>query len=111
MSHKYFHFLIGFLIVGSIFFTLSKYNNKQTIKTVVTDKERITTSGTDGNIQSYYLIFTDAGTFKLEDDIIYGNFNSSDWYGRIKRDSAYTFDVVGYRIGFMSEYPNIVNFR
>ena len=62
-------------------------------------------------MESYYLIFTEAGTFKLEDDLIYGNFNSSDWYGRIKRDSTYTFDLIGYRIGYMSEYPNIVNFK
>jgi hypothetical protein len=106
-----FQILIVVMIIVGIFFSISRYNNKQTVKTKVTDKERITTSGSDGNVKSYYLIFTEAGTFKLEDDLFYGNFNSSDWYGRIKRDSTYTFDVIGYRIGFMSEYPNIVNFK
>jgi hypothetical protein len=47
----------------------------------------------------------------LEDDIFYGNFNSSDWYGQIHRDSTYAFEVVGYRIGVLSSYPNIVNFK
>jgi hypothetical protein len=106
-----FQILVVVLIIAGIFFSISRYNNKQTVKTKVTDKERITTSGSDGKVESYYLIFTDAGTFKLEDDLIYGNFNSSDWYGRIKRDSTYTFDLIGYRIGYMSEYPNIVNFK
>ena len=41
----------------------------------------------------------------------YGNFNSSDWYGQIHKDSTYTFHTVGYRIGFLSEYPNIVKFE
>jgi len=106
-----FQILVVVLIIVGIFFSVSRYNNKQTIKTKVTDKERITQGGGDGRVESYYLIFTEAGTFKLEDDLIYGNFNSSDWYGRIKRDSTYTFDVIGYRIGYMSEYPNIVNFK
>lgn len=103
-------FIVVMIVVG-IFFSISRYNNKQTVKTKVTDKERITTSSGDGNVESYYLIFTEAGTFKLEDDLIYGNFNSSDWYGRIRRDSTYTFNLIGYRIGYMSEYPNIVGFR
>lgn len=103
-------FVVAMIVVG-IFFSISRYNNKQTIKTKVTDKERITTSNSNGTVESYYLIFTEAGTFKLEDDLIYGNFNSSDWYGRIRRDSTYTFDVIGYRIGYMSEYPNIVSFK
>jgi hypothetical protein len=106
-----FQILIVVMIIVGIFFSISRYNNKQTVKTKVTDKERITTSRSDGNVESYYLIFTEAGTFKLEDDLIYGNFNSSDWYGQIKRDSTYTFNLIGYRIGFMSEYPNIVSFN
>lgn len=43
--------------------------------------------------------------------MLYGNFNSSDWYGQINKDSTYTFYTVGYRIGIMSSYPNIVKFE
>lgn len=102
--------ITGILIVGTIGMKISGYNNKQTIKTKVTDKERITKQSGD-RLESYYLIYTEAGTFKLEDELLYGNFNSSDWYGQIHRDSTYTFHTVGYRIGPMSEYPNIVNFE
>lgn len=102
--------IVGILIVGSIGMKISGYGNKQTIKTKVLDKERITKSSGD-QIESYYLIYTEAGTFKLEDELIYGNFNSSDWYGQIRKDSTYTFHTVGYRIGYLSEYPNIVNFE
>ena len=102
--------LVPVMIIGSIFLTVSGYQNKQTIKTKVTDKERITQQSGD-RIESFYLVYTEAGTFKLTDDIPYGNFNSSDWYGQIHRDSTYTFEVVGYRIGVLSSYPNIVNYK
>ena len=98
------------MIVVSIGMTISGYANKQTIKTKVVDKERITTSHND-KVESYYLIYTEAGTFKLEDELIYGNFNSSDWYGQIRKDSTYSFSVIGYRIGMLSKYPNIVKFE
>jgi hypothetical protein len=109
--HKFMFIVVGALIVGCIAFSISGYGNKQTIKTKVTGKERITASDGNGNTSSYYLIFTEAGPLKLEDEIFYGNFNSSDWYGQIRQDSTYTFHTVGYRIGFLSEYPNIVKFE
>jgi hypothetical protein len=98
------------LMVVSIGISISGYGNKQAIKTKVLDKERITKSSGD-QVVSYYLIYTEAGTLKLEDELLYGNFNSSDWYGQIRRDSTYTFHTVGYRIGYLSEYPNIVKFE
>ena len=103
--------LAGLMIVGSIVFTISGYGNKQTIRTKVLEKERVTKSDGNGNVESYYLIFTEAGPLKLEDEMLYGNFNSSDWYGQIRKDSTYTFEIIGYRIGIMSEYPNIVKFN
>lgn len=101
--------LAALIIAGGITFTISGYGNKQTIKTKVISKERITTQNGD-QIDSYYLIFTEAGPLKLEDELLYGNFNSSDWYGQIRKDSTYTFHTIGYRIGFMSSYPNIIKF-
>ncbi len=97
-------------IIVAFIFGIGGYWNKQTVTVKVTDKERIT-QVVDGTSNSYYLIYSEAGTFKLEDDLFYGNFNSSDWYGQIKKDSTYTFDLVGYRVGFLSSYPNIVKFK
>jgi hypothetical protein len=98
-------------IIAAIIFEISKYNNRETITTKVVGKERIVESISDNGIISYYLVFTEAGTFKLEDDIVYGNFRSSDWYGDIKSDEVYEFEVIGWRIGYISEYPNIVNYK
>jgi hypothetical protein len=102
--------LVPILIVGIIVFNISAYNNVEVVKATVTDKERIIDRSGD-NIESFYLVYTDKGTFKLEDDFFRGNFYSSDVYGKIKRDSTYTFKVAGYRIGFMSSYPNIIEIK
>lgn len=99
--------LVIIAIVGA---NVAKLSNKETFTVTVTDKERIVENMGD-NIESYYLIYTDSITFKLEDELLYGNFNSSDWYGKIKVDSTYEFTTIGWRIGFLSEYPNIVEFK
>lgn len=101
-------FLVVFGLGSTILYQCGRYLKKETITTKVVDKERVTKSNGEGGIDSYYIIFTESGTFKLEDEFFYLNFNSSDWYGKIRRDSTYKFEVIGYRIGVLSEYPNIV---
>lgn len=102
--------LVAGAIIGIISVNIAVYANKETFTTTVTDKERIVTKNGD-NLDSYYLIYTENGTYKLEDELLYGNFRSSDWYGKIKVDSTYEFTTIGFRIGFLSEYPNIVEFK
>lgn len=110
LASRFIFFIALVIILGGIFFAVTGYQNKQIIKTKVIDKERITQKQGD-NLESFYVIYTEAGPLKLEDDLFYGNFNSSDWYGQIRKDSTYTFETVGYRIGVLSSYPNIVNFK
>jgi len=98
------------IIIGGIAFNISAYNNVETITAKVEGKERITEKSGD-NIESFYLVYTDKGTFKLEDDLFRGNFYSSDVYGKLRQDSTYTFKTAGYRIGFMSLYPNIIEVK
>jgi hypothetical protein len=102
--------VLGF-IVGSIIFHITVYTHTETFTTKVSGKERITEQSSKDNIDSYYLVYTDHGTLKLKDDILRGNFNSSDVYGSLKTDSTYTFQTSGYRIGFTSTYPNIIEVR
>lgn len=108
--NKLFIGLTASLILAIFGFSIARFTNKETFTAKVTDKERIVTGSADA-IDSYYLIYTEDGTYKLEDELLYGNFRSSDWYGKIKVDSTYEFTTIGFRIGFMSEYPNIVDFK
>ena len=100
--------LVVVIFIGIITFDIKSYNTVETIVAKVDGKERIT-ERTGDNIESFYLVYTDKGTFKLEDDMFRGNFYSSDVYGKLRQDSTYTFKTAGYRIGFMSSYPNIIN--
>ena len=94
-------------VLAAITYPAIYYSKWDTQVATVTDKQRITKT-VDGNDQSYYLVYTDKGTFKVEDSIVLFRFNSSDLYGSIKQDSTYTFRTVGFRAGFFSEYPNVV---
>jgi hypothetical protein len=102
--------LVVAMIVGGIAFEISSYTNVNIFEAKVEGKERITEKSGD-NIESFYLVYTDKGTFKLEDDIFRGNFYSSDVYGKLKQDSTYKFKTSGYRIGFISSYPNIIEVK
>lgn len=108
--NKLFLGIVALVIIGAIGINIAKFAHKETVKTTVTDKERIVKKNGD-NLDSYYLIYTEDGTLKLEDELLYGNFASSDWYGKIKVDSTYEFTTIGWRIGFFSMYPNIVEFK
>ena len=102
--------LVLLIIVGGIGFGIMSYGHTETITAKVEDKERITQKSGD-NIESFYLVYTDKGTLKLEDDLFRGNFYSSDVYGKLRQDSTYTFKTSGYRIGFASSYPNIIEVK
>ena len=109
-SIQAFQILVVVLIIVAIGFGITGYANVNTITAKVEGKERITESSGD-KIESFYLVYTDKGTFKLEDDLFRGNFYSSDVYGKLRQDSTYTFKTSGYRIGFVSSYPNIIEVK
>jgi len=102
--------LVAVIIIGTVGLGITGYANVKTVTAKVEGKERITEQH-GKTIDSYYLVFTDKGTLKLEDDLFRGNFYSSDVYGRLRLDSTYTFKTSGYRIGLLSSYPNIIEVK
>lgn len=86
-------------------------SSERTVQTVVTGKENVCNTDSSGKVECEYLVFTEAGTFKIVDSIgLLGGptrFDSSDLYGRIKVGPA-TLVVIGWRLPLFSEYPNIV---
>lgn len=73
----------------------------------VTEKDRST--GKDG--KSVFRIYTEGGdqcsTFGLADNLLAGNWNASDMYGKIQVGKTYSFKTVGARNGFLSMFPEI----
>lgn len=78
----------------------------------VTDKDRST--DTKGN--SVFRIYTegcgdDNATLGLANNIIAGNWNASDTFGRIKVGTTYEFKTVGVRNGFVSSFREITEMK
>jgi len=99
-------------VVGFVAYSAAYKSTERTVETTLLGKERIcsaTGSGTDTRVSCYYAIYTDDGTFKLTDSLVYGRFRSSDIYGRLREDRRYRFNVAGFRLPLMSEYPNIIS--
>ena len=103
--------IIAIAVISIIIFNITSYVHTSTVNAKVTGKERIVKSDGDGNIESFYLVYTDKGTMKLEDDVLRGNWYSSDVYGRLQEGTTYTFTTSGYRFGFFSMYPNIIEVK
>ena len=55
-----------------------------------------------------WIVLTDKTTFENTDSIFHWKFNSSDLQGKIERDTMYSFTTVGWRVPFLSMYPNII---
>lgn len=100
-------FVVAFIFAGCYI----EYGNKQTYTVTVKKTEQVTKatgSGEDLSIRSYYLVFTDKGVFRIEDQLFYDKFNSSDLYGELEAGGTYHITTTGFRSGFLSMYPNIV---
>ena len=87
--------------------TASK-GNDGLITATVAGKERVVKHDAEGEMYSYYLVYTDKEVFKIEDSLLFGQFNSSDVYGMLAENTTYKFKVFGARIPFLSMYRNIV---
>ena len=91
----------------AIFLLATACNEKET-KVKITDKN-IKTIKRDGDIVSLYMIYTDVGVFKNEDNYLFFKWNSSDIYGNIEIGKCYIFKTRFWRNNFFSLYPNIMS--
>ena len=84
---------------------LLKIMNEQTYTVTVQDKERISD-------QDKYLIYTldedgNSHVFEVTDSLFKWRWDSADTYNLIQVGNTYEFTTGGYRIPFLSMYPNI----
>lgn len=69
----------------------------------VTGKDRTSTQN-----GSNMRVYTSCGVFQVADDMIQGKWNSADTYAKISVGKTYSFKTVGWRNGFFSAFPNIL---
>lgn len=110
--------VLGVISIGIVIVILliaipcwKSYYSEKTYTATVTDKDI-----KNYDSSSKFLVFTkteDGVTrvFSMEDTLIKGRWNTADDYGKIEVGETYTFTVIGWRIPFMSEYENIIEFQ
>lgn len=91
---------------GSVYYQTA---TPETVRAMVTDKERQVKSDGDGGTTSKYIVFTDKEVFENTDSVIRGKWRSSDLQGKLHAGCTYDFNVYGFRSGVFSMYRNIVD--
>lgn len=91
-------------ILAGLGIYLSGHANAQTQVCTVEDKDRTRNADGDSDMR----VYTDCGTFTVQDIITRGLFNSSDIYASLDVGETYEITTVGFRIPVASMFPNIV---
>lgn len=100
------------ILLPILFVGCKSYFERQTVTTKVISNDRVCNSVDAGNgVDCKYLIFTEAGTFKVVDSLAIMRMDSSDVYGRVREGHTYEITYYGWRIPLASEYPNIVELK
>ena len=92
------------IIFGTIFGVMfNGYLNSQTKEIIVSDKY-IKRSGEE---DIYLVVDEEKNTYKISDLFFILKFNSTDIYNQLEKGEKYKIHTTGFRIKFLSEYPNI----
>ncbi|QAB17467.1 hypothetical protein Leucomu_05625 [Leucobacter muris] len=70
---------------------------------LVEDKDR---AAVDGG--SDMRVYTDCGIFRVKDSLFLMRWDSADVYQGIEVGESYDFETAGWRVPFLSWFPNIV---
>lgn len=108
-SFRIFFLAAAIIILSSLGLTFAQsYGNAQTINCVVTGKESVTAREGDTMNNEYRVYTEDCGTLVVKDTLLHGKFNAADTYSEIDVNAENNFDTVGYRVPFLSKFPNII---
>lgn len=89
-----------FYIIGSIAY------NKLTSDVVTATITKTESKIIEG--KNVYMVYTDVGVFRCEDQWLELKFNSSDVYSKLVPNKKITFKEVGIKNNYFSYYPNII---
>lgn len=56
-------------------------------------------------------LYTSCGVFSVSDELWQGRWNSADTYASIQPGKTYDFTAIGFRNGFFSVFPNVLEAR
>lgn len=96
--------IIALVLAGAFFMTGCSSMNHQERTCTITGKESVRSG--DGN---QYRVYTkQCGTLTVSDTVTQGRWDSSEFYSQLEEGATYNMMTGGYRNGFMSMFPNIL---
>lgn len=102
----------GVLIVGAIVFGIVNVAHVKHRTCTVLDKDRAWVSDGKGSGHSSQRVYTEqCGVLVAGDSWLSWHFNSADTYEALKAGHTYELTTRGFRIPFLSRFPNIVDYR
>lgn len=98
-------FVVLVLCIGVVFKT-PMFNNKTNTCTI-TSKESVIVQN-----HSQYRVYTkECGTYVVEDSLFIFRFDSADVYGGLVPNTKYEIKSGGYRVPFLSLFPNVISVK
>ena len=96
--------IVVLFVLGGLAFAIPGWASRHTETITVKDKWI-----DPGSNQSAYLVLTtDDNILTISDAMIFLVFDSSDRWGQIEIGKTYEVEVYGWRIRFLSMYPDII---
>lgn len=112
-KYRFFFIALVVLIVGSVaYFTYDFYTVVNNVEAKVDRVQYITDCQTrDSKVRcdSYYIVYTDKGVFKLTSGMSNGGFSVHEFAGKLKENTSYNFKTRGSRNHYLGMIPYIVS--
>ena len=96
------------LFAAAGYYGSSPWLNVEYPTITVTDKDTVSVSNKDGGSSIRRYVYTDQGTFLVQDSTLDGQFASADLYGALKIGNTYKVKARGIRVPFFSWFATIV---
>lgn len=97
----------GIIILGilgfGIYCATIDYQNEETIEITIKDKYIKKYNNND----TYLVVSENGETYKIEDLLFKGKFNSTDLYNQLDIGKTYKITITGIRLQYFSMYKNI----
>lgn len=93
--------VVGLILV--LLVTTTRWTTIDTVTFTVSDKERVTLEDS-----SYFLVYTDMGTFKNTDSWFNLKVNSGDLQGKLVNGERFTCTKNMFRVPMLSWYENLL---
>ncbi|MBF4194559.1 hypothetical protein [Mycolicibacterium phlei] len=94
----------------TLFAGCAALNQQDHVNCQVLSKDMVYDSNDQGGVKRVKRVATSCGSFNVEDNIV-GGFNSWDLWAQIQEGERYDFRTGGYRIGFFSQFPYVLEVK